>query len=137
MGHVRQAGGNARLKLRRHRWGGLGGKSWTVGDAPGELPGIGRTRRREQLGHHFDLQIAMLQLPLIVLLEQHRPDQSHDRGLVGEDADDTGEALAGLSEQPPSTRPVTVELCTVFISFARMRSASRAVETGRFGQGRG
>jgi hypothetical protein len=30
----------------------------------------------------------VLQLPFVVLLEQHRADQSDDRGLIGEDADD-------------------------------------------------
>jgi hypothetical protein len=44
----------------------------------------------DQLGHRFNLQIAVLQLPLIVLLEQHRADQPNDCRLVGEEADDIG-----------------------------------------------
>ena len=46
-----------------------------------------------QLGHDFDLHVAVLQLPLVVLLEQYGADQPDDRGLVGEDADDVGAAL--------------------------------------------
>lgn len=36
---------------------------------------------------------AALQLPVLVLLQQHRPHQADDRGVVGKDADDTGAAL--------------------------------------------
>jgi hypothetical protein len=35
----------------------------------------------------------VLQLPLVVLLEQHRADQADDRGFIGEDADDIGAAF--------------------------------------------
>jgi hypothetical protein len=37
-----------------------------------------------------------LQLPVLVLLQQHRPHQAGDGGVVGEGADDTGEALDEL-----------------------------------------
>ena len=36
---------------------------------------------------------AALQLPVLVLLQQHRPYQAGDRRVVGEDADDAGAAL--------------------------------------------
>src|SRR5436190_20805349 len=52
-----------------------------------DLPGIGCTCGRGQLGHDFDLHVAVLQLPLVILLEQHRADQPDDRGFIGEDAD--------------------------------------------------
>jgi len=42
--------------------------------------------RRGQLNHYFDLHVAVLQLPLVVLLEQNRADQPDDRGFVGERA---------------------------------------------------
>src|SRR5215472_1607665 len=55
--------------------------------------GIVGAGRRGQLRHHFNLHVAVLQLPLVVLLEQHRADQADDRGFVGEDADDIGAAF--------------------------------------------
>src|SRR5262249_34833638 len=58
-----------------------------------DLAGISRTGCCDQFGHRFDLHIALLQLPLVVLLEQHRTDQPDNRGLVGEDPDDIGAAL--------------------------------------------
>jgi len=36
---------------------------------------------------------AAFQLPVLVLLHQHRPNQAGDRGIVREDADDAGAAL--------------------------------------------
>jgi hypothetical protein len=50
-------------------------------------------RRRDQLGHAFDLHVAVLELPLVVLLEENAAHQPVDRLLVGEDADDVGPAL--------------------------------------------
>ena len=45
-------------------------------------------------GHAFGGEhAAALQLPVLVLLHQHRPNQPGDRGIVGEDADDAGAAL--------------------------------------------
>ena len=38
---------------------------------------------------------AALQLPVLVLLNQHRPNQAGDRGIIEEDADDAGAALNG------------------------------------------
>src|SRR6266481_7876292 len=55
-----------------------------------DLPGIDRG---DQLRHHVNLQIAVLQLPFIVLLEQYRADQPNNGGLIGEDADDIGAPL--------------------------------------------
>src|ERR1700751_5063830 len=57
-----------------------------------DLPGIGGGGR-SQFGHDLNLQIAVLQLPFIVLLEQYRADQPNDGGLIGEDADDIGAPL--------------------------------------------
>src|SRR6266513_5158455 len=57
-----------------------------------DLPGIGGSGR-SQFGHDLNLQIAVLQLPFIVLLEQYRTDQPNDGGLIGEDADDVGAPL--------------------------------------------
>src|SRR6266513_572252 len=57
-----------------------------------DLPGIGGSGR-SQFGHDLNLQIAVLQLPVIVLLEQYRTDQPNDGGLIGEDADDVGAPL--------------------------------------------
>ena len=49
--------------------------------------------RRGQLGHGLDLHGAVLELLLVVRLQQHRPDQAHERRLAREDADDVGAAL--------------------------------------------
>jgi len=61
--------------------------------------------RRGQPGHHLDLQVAVLQLPLVVLLEQHRADQPRDGGLIGDDADDIGAAF-GAPSAAESVSPV-------------------------------
>jgi len=53
------------------------GRTW-------DLPGIGGASRYGQLGHDFDLHVAVLQLPLVVLLEQYRANQPNDRGFVGD-----------------------------------------------------
>src|SRR3954451_24210329 len=55
-------------------------------------------RRRCEFGHALQLHVAAVGLPLVVLLQQHRPDQSRDRGLAGEDADHVGPALHLLVE---------------------------------------
>ncbi len=47
---------------------------------------------------------AALQLPVLVLLQQHRTHQAGDRGAVGEDADDAGAALGFLSVVKPLQR---------------------------------
>src|SRR5262249_33580340 len=62
------------------------GRAW-------DLPGIGAASRCGQLGHDFDLHVAVLQLPFVVLLEQHRADQPDDRGFIGENANNVGAAL--------------------------------------------
>ena len=38
---------------------------------------------------------AALQLPFIVLLQQHRPNQVDNREIAGKDADDTGATFTG------------------------------------------
>ena len=53
---------------------------------------------RGQFGHCLDLHVALLQLPLVVLLQQHRADQPDDRRLIWEDADDIGAPLDLLVE---------------------------------------
>jgi hypothetical protein len=55
--------------------------------------------------------IAVLQLPFVVLLEQHCADQPDDRGLVGEDADDVGAAFDFLVE--PLNRVGAVQFAAV------------------------
>src|SRR5262245_55786016 len=62
------------------------GRAW-------DLPGIGGASRCGQLGHDFNLHVAVLQLPFVVLLEQHRADQPDDRGFIGENANNVGTAL--------------------------------------------
>ena len=45
-------------------------------------------------GHALDREhAAALQLPVLVLLPQHRPHQAHDRVVAGDDADNAGAAL--------------------------------------------
>lgn len=41
----------------------------------------------------FKLRVTTLRLPLLVLFEQQRSDQAHDRGLVGEDPHDVDATL--------------------------------------------
>jgi len=47
---------------------------------------------------------AALQLPVLVLLQQHRPDQAGDRRVVGKNAHDPGAALGFLSVVKPLQR---------------------------------
>ena len=71
-----------------------GGLRWPSVRRPWvEFERLGVGGRRRQLGHGLELHVAVLQLPLVVLLQQHGADQADDRGLVGEDADDVGPAL--------------------------------------------
>ena len=76
--------------------------------------GSGGDRWRQPLRSarpYFDLHVAVLQLPLVVLLEQYRADQPSDRGFVGEDADDVGAALDFLVE--PLERVGAVQFAAV------------------------
>ena len=63
------------------------------------LPGRSAEQGRQVLqlrygGHAFGGEhAAALQLPVLVLLHQHRPNQVADRYSVGVDADDAGAAL--------------------------------------------
>ena len=62
---VRQAGVNSsafEVAIGHAAWGGI--------------VRLGLGGRRRQLGHGLDLHVAVLQLPLVVLLEQHGADQS-------------------------------------------------------------
>jgi hypothetical protein len=58
-----------------------------------DLPRLGFVRRHEEFRHRLDLHVAVLQLPFVVLFQQHCTDQSYDRGLVGEYADHVGPSL--------------------------------------------
>ena len=62
-----------------------------------DLPGLSFVPRCGQLCHRLDLHVAVLQLPLIILFQQHRADQPDDRCLVGEDPDDVGTSLHFLN----------------------------------------
>jgi hypothetical protein len=70
-----------RVKLARRAW---------------DQAGISCTGSSAQLDHRLNLHVAVLQLPFVVLLEQHRADQPDDRGLIGEDADDVTRRLTPL-----------------------------------------
>lgn len=41
-----------------------------------------------EFGHAFDMHVAVLELPLVILLEEDSPDEANDAVLIGEDADD-------------------------------------------------
>jgi hypothetical protein len=82
------------------------GRAW-------DLPGIGGASRCGQLGHGFDLHVAVLQLPFVVLLEQHRPDQPDDRGFIGENANNVGAALDFFVE--PFQRVCAVQFAAVLL----------------------
>ncbi len=51
-----------------------------------------------EFGHAFDLHVSVLELPLVVLLHQHSPDEADDAVFVREDSDDVGAALDLLVE---------------------------------------
>jgi hypothetical protein len=70
--------------------------------------GIGR----EQLGHRLDLHVAVLQLPLVIGLQQHGPEQLDDRRLAREDTDYVHPLMRGFclvshqrSTVSPSKKP--------------------------------
>ena len=48
----------------------------------------------------FELHVAALQLPFVVLFEQQRASEAHDRGIVGNDADDVGPGNGRLVLNP-------------------------------------
>ena len=64
-GHVRQCGGNWSVVSGSHRSGGSG---W-------DLSRLWLGSCHRQLGHRLDLHVAVLELPFVVGLEQHRTDQ--------------------------------------------------------------
>ena len=64
-----------------------------------DLPGFGVVRRRDKLCHCLDLHVAVLQLPFVILFQQHRAAQPNDRCFIGEYANDIGSAL-NLLVQP-------------------------------------
>jgi hypothetical protein len=49
--------------------------------------------RRVEFGHWFDLHVAILELPLVILFEQDGADEPDDGLLIGKDADDIAAAL--------------------------------------------
>ena len=51
------------------------------------LARLGAGGRWCAFGHGLELHVAVLQLPLVVLLEQHGADQTDDGRVVGKDAD--------------------------------------------------
>src|SRR3546814_16066730 len=53
-----------------------------------------------EFGHAFDLHVSVLELPLVVLLPQHSPDEADDAVFVREDSADVGAALDLLVEPP-------------------------------------
>jgi hypothetical protein len=73
-------------------------------------------RRRRPPRLCFDLHVAMLQLPFIVLLEQDRANQPNDCGLVGKDA--AGAALDFFVE--PLERIGAVQLAAVLLGPSRV-----------------
>ena len=87
-------------------------------------------------GHAFGGEhAAALQLPVLVLLQQHRPNQAGDRGIVGEDADDAGAALyffihplqqVGAPDYFPVLRRVVTEVPDDNYVGGRLRSCHRA-----------
>ena len=74
IGDVRQRGGISGVASGGHRSGRL----------RCDREGLVLDRRRDQLGHAFDLHVAVLELPLVVGLQQHRAHQPGDALLVGE-----------------------------------------------------
>ena len=67
-GDVRQRGGISGVASGGHRSGRL----------RCDREGLVLDRRRDQLGHAFDLHVAVLELPLVVGLQQHRAHQPGD-----------------------------------------------------------
>jgi hypothetical protein len=84
-----------------------------------DLPGLGFVCRRDKLCHRLDLHVAVLQLPLVILFQQYRADQSNDRCFVGEYADDIGPALHLLVQ--PFQRVCAVQLGAVLSGEVEMR----------------
>jgi hypothetical protein len=76
--------GCSRSGHARHKYGHCGGWNKWVLFLLTELT---------QIGQRFQAQIAMLELPFIVLFHEHGADEADGRGLVGEDADDIGPAF--------------------------------------------
>ena len=76
-------------------------------------------RAGNELNHRLDLHVAVLQLPFVVLFEQHRADQSDDRCLVGEYADNVGASLHFLVQ--PFQRIRAVDLGPVLLGEVQMR----------------
>lgn len=58
------------------------------------------------LGHSFDLHVAVLGLPLVVLLHEDGADEADDQVLIGEDADDVSPSFDLLVETLQRIRTV-------------------------------
>jgi hypothetical protein len=55
--------------------------------------------------HRFDLHVAVLRLPVVVLLEQYGTDQANDRRFIQKDANHIGAALHLLIEPHAAALP--------------------------------
>jgi hypothetical protein len=63
--------------------------------------GIGR----EQLGHRLDLHVAVLQLPLVIRLQQHGPDQRMIEGSPGKMPTTSARSCGGFAWYRTSALP--------------------------------
>jgi len=73
-------GNNRHLRSRPSRWWKLRCRlRWSrLGGCGGKLGWYGVDRRRCKVGHGLGLHVAVLELPLVVGLQQHRADQADD-----------------------------------------------------------
>ena len=85
----------------------------------GDLLGLSFAHRCKEFCHRLDLHIAVLQLPFVVLFQQHRADQSDDRCFVGEYADNVGASLHFLVQSLQRIR--AVDLGPVLLGEVQMR----------------
>ena len=61
-------------------------------------PWVGFLLDGADASERLDRQVAVLELPLVIGFQQYGADEPHDRGLVGEDANDVGAAFHFLVE---------------------------------------
>src|SRR6266566_7420930 len=74
--------------------------------APRQRGPYGLRREHRRLRQRLQTHVALGHRPIVVLLEQQRPDQPHDAGLIGEDTDDIRPALDLLVEPLQRVRGV-------------------------------
>jgi hypothetical protein len=84
----------------------------------------------EQL-QSFKLHVSTIELPLVVLLEQHRADEALYRSLVGEDPDDIGSALYLSIE--PLQRVRAVDLRSMRLRETQVREYAGSATAQRVG----